>query len=254
MIGCLASMRVFLQLLDDSGLRIRHGTTVDVRLPWEAVERVAARRGSVATSRSVQVEHRDEGAVGHVAVLKQTRVVVKLRRPTPVALPGGAQEIVEARFYVDDARRFVAAARERLTHRRLAAWLRRGERFPSSRPHDTIRSAWMRIARTAGARHPRHEDVEVELADEREALQGSCAASVETRPWKAKRPVVLLGDWHRAQASGRPARTQRASRGSETRYPVATCSSGTISPRSESALAALRTAPPREPPWRRSEA
>jgi hypothetical protein len=41
---------------------------------------------------------------------------VVLHHPTAVELPKGAQEITEVRLYADDARAFVAAARERLRH------------------------------------------------------------------------------------------------------------------------------------------
>ena len=47
MLGLLASMKVFPHLLDDAGMRIRYGTTVDIRIPWSAVASVTARRGSV---------------------------------------------------------------------------------------------------------------------------------------------------------------------------------------------------------------
>jgi hypothetical protein len=53
-------------------------------------------------------------SVATVPVLKQTRVDVSLHRPTEVVLPDGAREITELRLYADDARAFVAAARERL--------------------------------------------------------------------------------------------------------------------------------------------
>jgi hypothetical protein len=110
MVGFLASMRVFRHLLDDDGLRIRSGTTADIRIPWQAVERVTARRGSVPKGRSVQVQD----GVAHFAVLKQAKVAVVLHRPTPVTLPDGIHEISELRFYADDPRAFVAAARARL--------------------------------------------------------------------------------------------------------------------------------------------
>ena len=64
MIGFLASMKVFPHLLDDHGLRVRQGTTSDVRIPWEAIASVTSRRRTVTTRRHVQVEGSDEGAVG----------------------------------------------------------------------------------------------------------------------------------------------------------------------------------------------
>jgi hypothetical protein len=110
MVGYLASMRVFRHLLDDRGIRIRHGKAVDIRVPWDAIAEVSARRGRVPTNKRLQVED----AVVHVAVLKQTRVAVRLHEPTAIELPDGPRDIVEAHLYVDDPRGFVAAARDRL--------------------------------------------------------------------------------------------------------------------------------------------
>ena len=117
MIGFLAGMKVFPHLLDDDGLRVRQGPTIDIHIPLEAIASVTSRRGSVPTNRSVHVEHSDEGAFVDVAVLKQTKVVVVLEQPTTIELPSGREEVTELRFYVDDPRRFVAAARERLADR-----------------------------------------------------------------------------------------------------------------------------------------
>jgi hypothetical protein len=113
MVGLLASMKVFPHLLDEHGLRVRYGTTVDVRVPWETVASVTARRRSIPTRQRLQLD----GDVVNVPVLKLTRVDVALRAPTPVELPDGVQEISELRLYVDDPRAFVAAAREQLAER-----------------------------------------------------------------------------------------------------------------------------------------
>jgi hypothetical protein len=100
MIGYLAGMRVFRHLIDEEGLRIRQGPTVDFRIPWDAVADVRARRDRFQ-GRSFQVVD----GVAYVPVLNQTRVSVKLSRPVE-----GAEEV---RFYADDARAFVAAAKRR---------------------------------------------------------------------------------------------------------------------------------------------
>jgi hypothetical protein len=106
MLGYLASMRVFRHLLDDDGLRVRYGTTVDLGIPWAAVAGVTAKRGRF-DARTLQVED----GVAHVPVLKQTRVSVALERPIAVDAAG---DVSEVRFYVDDPRGFVVAARGRL--------------------------------------------------------------------------------------------------------------------------------------------
>jgi len=118
MVGYLASLKVFPHLLDDHGLRVRYGTTADIRIPWEVIESVTSRRRRVSTRRNVQVQHGDDGIAVDVAVLNQTKVDVALHQPTTVKLPNGTQEITELRLYVDDPRAFVAAARERLPKRR----------------------------------------------------------------------------------------------------------------------------------------
>jgi hypothetical protein len=107
-------------LLDDAGLRVRHGTTTDIRVPWDAVASVTSRRHSVSSRQNVHVEREDGATVVSVPVLKQTKVDVTLRRPTAVKLPDGTEEITELRFYVDDPRTFVRRARERLPEQRAA--------------------------------------------------------------------------------------------------------------------------------------
>ena len=81
MIGLLASMRVFPHLMDEHGLRIRNGTTVDIHVPWEAITAVRGRRGSVDSAKSVAVEPTDNGTVVEVPVMKLTRVEVELHAP-----------------------------------------------------------------------------------------------------------------------------------------------------------------------------
>jgi hypothetical protein len=121
MIGFLASMKVFPHLLGDDGLRVRNGTTIDIRIPWDAVASVTSRRRSVSSRQSVHVEREDDATIVSVPVLKQTRIDVELRRPTAVELPDGAEQITALRFYVDDPRTFVSRARARLPEQQAAA-------------------------------------------------------------------------------------------------------------------------------------
>jgi hypothetical protein len=104
MVGYLAGMRVFRHLIDDGGLRIRHGPHVDLHIRWDAVAGVTAQRGRFE-ARGLQVED----GVAHVSVLNQTRVSVTLDRPI--------DGFTEVRFYADDPRGFVAAARRRVPPR-----------------------------------------------------------------------------------------------------------------------------------------
>lgn len=112
MLGITAGLRVHPHVVSDAGLRIRHGFAVDIALPWDAIAAVDKRRRSLPSSRTVQCERTDSGAVLHVVVLSQTNVDITLRRPVTVPHPktGGAP-VTELRCYVDDPAAFAARAR-----------------------------------------------------------------------------------------------------------------------------------------------
>lgn len=114
MVGLLATVRVHPHLLDDAGLRVRHGATTDIRIPWEAIATVTARRGRIQTHGRIHVEHADDEPILNVPVMKQTRVDIALRQPTPVKLSDGVEEVARIRLYVDNVNAFIAAVRERL--------------------------------------------------------------------------------------------------------------------------------------------
>lgn len=101
MAGLLASMRVFQHLVGPSGLRVRRGTTVDVLIPWDAVERIDVQRG--------RAPKEPEPGVAFIDQMSQTRVAVQLRRPIGVK----GREVRAVRFYADDPQALVAAARAR---------------------------------------------------------------------------------------------------------------------------------------------
>jgi Bacterial PH domain len=109
MVGYLAGVRVFPHLLDDQGIRIRYGTSADIRIPWEAVAGVSAQRRNLEHGRHVSVT----GGVVSVAVTKMTKVDVALHGPTMLELPDGPEEVAEVRLYVDEPRSFVVSANRR---------------------------------------------------------------------------------------------------------------------------------------------
>lgn len=99
MAGLLASMRVFQHLVGPSCLRIRSGTTVDVQIPWDIVERIGVQRG--------RAPKEPEPGVACIDQMSQTRVTVHLRRPVSVK----GREVREVRFNADDPQALVTAAR-----------------------------------------------------------------------------------------------------------------------------------------------
>lgn len=118
MVGLLATVRVHPHLVDDDGLRLRQGARTDIRIPWEAIATVTARRGRVRTRERLHVEQSDDGPILNVPAMKQTRVEIALRQPTRVKLPGGVEEVTRVRLYADNPTAFIAAVRERLARRR----------------------------------------------------------------------------------------------------------------------------------------
>ncbi len=116
MVGLLASLYVHPHVVDDAGLRLRYGTSVDISVPWEAVATVRSRRRTAPSGRGLQLEDTDSGTIAHLGMSSQTSVDVVLSRPTKVPLPKGASEpVTELRFYADDPDALVACAREHLT-------------------------------------------------------------------------------------------------------------------------------------------
>ncbi|MEU4481640.1 hypothetical protein AB0F68_26785 [Micromonospora sp. NPDC023966] len=111
MVGLLASLRIHPHVVDDTGLRIRNGVSLDVLIPWSAVTRVEAHYRSLPSSRAVQYDPEDP-AVLNLGVGSQTAVDVVLREPLSVRLPKGPSEPVrEIRLYADDPKALVTRAR-----------------------------------------------------------------------------------------------------------------------------------------------
>ena len=118
MFGLLASLKTYPHVVGGSGLRLRYGTSIDITIPWEAVESIGVRHRDLPSSRTVQISGADSGTVVHVGISSQTNVDVTLRDPVTVPLPKGTESITALRFYADDARSLVASARQHLTPHR----------------------------------------------------------------------------------------------------------------------------------------
>jgi len=116
MVGFLASLRVHPHIVAHSGLRIRHGTSVDITIPWDAIATIRTRTRSLPNSRTVRLDRTGSGVILHIGVSGQTNIDVALRQPVMVPLPRRRSEpVTELRFYVDDPSALLARARENLT-------------------------------------------------------------------------------------------------------------------------------------------
>jgi hypothetical protein len=106
MLGILASVYVHPHVVDDSGLRVRNGLSVDLLIPWDDVATVRARTRLLSRGRTVQVDDR----VLSVAALSQTNVDVVLLGPTMLPVRGNGEPVTEVRLYADDPAALVARA------------------------------------------------------------------------------------------------------------------------------------------------
>jgi hypothetical protein len=108
MLGFTASFHVYPHLVGESGLRVRHGHGIDFHIPWDAIERISVRERSHDSSKTVQVDHDDNGTELRVVVGSRTNVDVVLRRPVTLRVRGVDEAVTVLRFYADDARGLVA--------------------------------------------------------------------------------------------------------------------------------------------------
>jgi len=116
MIGFLVSLKVYPHLLDSSTLRIRHGATVDISIPWDSIASVVAQRRDLPSSiRTLQTRETPRGSDLQVGVSGEVNVHARLTHPMTVPTSRGAERITELSFWVDDPHAFVARAREHLT-------------------------------------------------------------------------------------------------------------------------------------------
>lgn len=116
MLGLVASVRVHPHVINDFGLRIRSGMTVDLAIPWDAIATIRIRDRTVPKSLTIQSDETGSGHVLNIAVMSRTNVDVAFRQPTTLPLPKGRSEpVTELHFYVDDPSALVAGAQEHLT-------------------------------------------------------------------------------------------------------------------------------------------
>lgn len=115
MVGLLASINVYPHLLSESTLRVRHGASVDIPVPWAVIEMVKAeQRDLPSTVWTLQPRETERGTDLQVGVSGQVNVHAVLREPLTVDTPKGPMEIAELSFLVDEPRALVSRARHHL--------------------------------------------------------------------------------------------------------------------------------------------
>jgi hypothetical protein len=114
MVGLLASLRVHPHLVTAAGLRVRHGASVDVQVPWDAVRSVTTQRRDLDSSVwTLQPRKTPEGTDLQVAVSGTVNVTVRLSRPLRVPTRRkGELEVVAVSLLADDAAALVRRVRE----------------------------------------------------------------------------------------------------------------------------------------------
>jgi hypothetical protein len=112
MVGMLGALTTHPHLVDDAGLRLRNGFSLDLRVPWEAVASVSARSHDLPSSmRSVHVEETGHGEVLAVGVSGRTNVLVRLREPTVFTTGRGQHVVTGVRLWADEPRTLVTRVR-----------------------------------------------------------------------------------------------------------------------------------------------
>ncbi|MBD0292481.1 MAG: hypothetical protein ICV70_02755 [Jiangellaceae bacterium] len=115
MLGFLASLKVYPHLISESGMRIRHGASVDIAVPWNVIARVAVQRRDLPSSiRTLQPRQTERGTDLQVGVSGEVNVHAVLDRQLDVPTPKRVHHVTELSFLVDDPDTYVARAREQL--------------------------------------------------------------------------------------------------------------------------------------------
>lgn len=115
MVGLLASLYVYPHLLGGTALRVRHGASHCIAVPWEIVASITHSHADLESSVwTLQPRDTDLGVDLQVGVSGQLNVHARLHQPTIVSTAKGEMEIVELSFFADDPRALVNHARKSL--------------------------------------------------------------------------------------------------------------------------------------------
>lgn len=111
MIGMLLSYLTRPHAVGPAGIRVRHGGTVDIDLPWEAIAAVARRRRSLLDSPALSLTGAGDSQALNQVAQDGTDVDITLERPTLLSLPQGKVTVSVVRISVDDVDAFLDAVR-----------------------------------------------------------------------------------------------------------------------------------------------
>ena len=115
MIGFLASIKVHPHLVGADSLRVRHGSSVDIAVPWDSIASIVVQRRDLPSSiRTLRFGETKNGTDLQVAVSDQVNVHAVVKDSMTVPTRKGDREITELSFWADDPKALVARAREHL--------------------------------------------------------------------------------------------------------------------------------------------
>lgn len=115
MLGLLAGLRLHPHLMSESGLRVRNGNFVDIRLPWIAITAVTTNEVDLPTSvRSLQPLETDSGTDLRVGVSGRVNIQAQLREPMAISTRKGEFTVSQVSFWVDQPREVAARLRGRV--------------------------------------------------------------------------------------------------------------------------------------------
>ena len=111
MFGLMASLRAHPHVAEETGLRLRSGTNVDLEIPWDAIAAVRVRTRGLEKSKGVQFED----GVLKLAMMSRTDLEVVLNEPRvlPVPKTNGAPAS-ELHFAVDEPKKLADRIRAAL--------------------------------------------------------------------------------------------------------------------------------------------
>jgi hypothetical protein len=113
MIGFLASIKVHPHLVGAASLRVRHGSSVDIAVPWDSIASIVVQRRDLPSSiRTLRFDETSNGTHLQVAVSDQVNVRVVLKDSLTVPTRKGDRKITELSFWADDPKVLVARARQ----------------------------------------------------------------------------------------------------------------------------------------------